>query len=135
MVGAIRKNDRQHLVTVGAIPWAMTWPDAQPLFYSRRWAETWISSACISIPGTGEVDQALKALAVYQDWQTHGDRGDVPAELFGGRAGPVHPTFKTACGWISLLGKTVAEYRQHRKDIGEALMLDWLEYCAKQKMR
>jgi aryl-phospho-beta-D-glucosidase BglC (GH1 family) len=35
LVAAIRRHDPDRLVTVGAIPWALTWPNAKPLFYSR----------------------------------------------------------------------------------------------------
>jgi hypothetical protein len=34
LAAAIRKHDRRHLITVGAIPWALVWPNAMPLFYS-----------------------------------------------------------------------------------------------------
>ena len=34
LVSAIRKHDREHLVTVGVIPWALPFPGAKPLFYA-----------------------------------------------------------------------------------------------------
>jgi hypothetical protein len=137
MVGAIRKNDRQHLVTVGAIPWALTWPNAQPLFYSPEVGQNLDFVSVHFYPKKGEVDQALTALAVYSVGKPIVIEEMFPlscsvTELdeFIQRSKPL------ACGWISFYwGKTVAEYRQHRKDIGEALMLDWLEYCARQKVR
>ena len=33
----------------------------------------------------------------------------------------------------SIEGKTIEEYKKSKRDIGEAIMLDWLEYCLKQK--
>ena len=33
LVVAIRKKDQRHLITVGVIPWAHTWPTAKPLFH------------------------------------------------------------------------------------------------------
>jgi hypothetical protein len=65
MVTAIRKHDREHLVTVGVIPWALVFPKAKPLFYAPSVAKHLDFVSVHFYPKTGEVDRALEALAVY----------------------------------------------------------------------
>jgi hypothetical protein len=135
LAAAIRKHDRHHLITVGAIPWALVWPKAKPLFY---WPEVSANLDFVSVhfyPKSGEVDKALTALAVY-------DIGKpiVIEEMFplscsveeldrfidGSRSR------KLACGWISFYwGKTIAEYKAEKGSIAEAFALGWLDYFAK----
>lgn len=130
MVTAIRKHDREHLVTVGAIPWALTWPNAKPLFYSKEVSENLDFVSVHFYPKNGEVDKALTALKVY----------DI------GKPIVIEETFPLSCsveeldkffegskpitaGWIGFYwGKTIPEYRQSNSSIGEAITLQWLEY-------
>lgn len=65
MVGAIRKYDREGLVTVGVIPWAQVWPTAKPLFYSPEVARHLDFVSVHFYPKKGEVEKTLTALAVY----------------------------------------------------------------------
>ena len=65
LVGAIRKADSRHMVTVGVIPWAHVWPNAKPLFYSKQVSEHLDFASVHFYPKKGEVEKALKALAVY----------------------------------------------------------------------
>lgn len=65
MAGAIRKHDRNGLVTVGVIPWAQVWPNAKPLFYAPNVARHLDFVSVHFYPKTREVDKTLAALAVY----------------------------------------------------------------------
>ncbi len=65
MVQAIRRHDRDGLVTVGVIPWAQVWPTAKPLFYSPEVARHLDFVSVHFYPKTGEVEKTLTALAVY----------------------------------------------------------------------
>jgi len=65
MKGAIRKHDRKHLLTVGVIPWAYTFPGAKPLFYSPKVARHLDFVSVHFYPKSNEVEKALRALAVY----------------------------------------------------------------------
>ncbi len=133
IVKAIRKNDRQHLVTVGAIPWALTWPTAKPLFYSKEVSEN-LDFVCLHFyPNKGQVPQALRALAVYdigkpivieEMFPLNCSTAELDEFIDGSR--------KLATGWIGFYwGKTIAEYRASKRDIAEGMALDWLEYFAK----
>ena len=81
-------------------------------------------------PKTGEVDKALKALAVY-------DVGKplVIEEMFPLKCGLpelarfVTESAKTADGWTGFYwGRTLEEYRADKPGLKSALMLQWLDY-------
>jgi Cellulase (glycosyl hydrolase family 5) len=134
LTGAIWKKDARHLITVGAIPWALTWPTAKPLFYSKEVSAGLDFVSVHFYPKKGEVDKALTALAVY-------DIGKpvVIEEMFPLNCSVAEldhfitrsKSKKLAVGWIGFYwGKTIAEYRQRRGDIADSMALDWLEYFA-----
>ncbi len=62
LVNAIRKHDNTHLITVGVIPWAHVWPNANPLFYSPSVSENLDFVSVHFYPKKGKVDVALAAL-------------------------------------------------------------------------
>jgi hypothetical protein len=133
LVAAIRRHDRRHLITVGAIPWALTWPNAIPLFYSKEVSGNLDFVSLHFYPRKGEVNQALKALAVY-------DIGKpiVIEEMFPINCSVeemdqfIDGSRKLASGWISFYwGKTIAEYKQGPASIADTLTLNWLDYFVK----
>lgn len=65
MVEAIRKHDRDALVTAGVIPWAQVWPTAKPLFYAPDVARHLDFVSVHFYPKSGEKEKTLTALAVY----------------------------------------------------------------------
>jgi hypothetical protein len=130
MAGAIRKHDARHLITVGAIPWALTWPKAKPLFYSTEVSRKLDFVSVHFYPREGEVGKALKALAVYdigkpivieEMFPLSCSLGDLDRFIDGSR--------KIAAGWLGFYwGKTIAEYRQENRSIADDMALKWLEY-------
>ena len=127
MVTAIRKHDQRHLITIGAIPWALTWTNAQPVFE----ANTNLDFVSLHFyPKKGEVARALTALKVY-------DLGKpiVIEEMFPMNCSVVEldqfidGSRPLAAGWIGFYwGKTIAEYKAKTDSIAEGMTLDWLEY-------
>lgn len=65
LVGAIRRHDPHHLITVGVIPWALTFPGAKPIFYAPSLAAHLDFVAIHLYPASGQLDAALTALRVY----------------------------------------------------------------------
>lgn len=130
LVAAIRRHDRRHLVTVGAIPWAMTWPNAKPLFYSKEVSQNLDFVSLHFYPKKDEVGKALKALAVYDIGKPIVIEEMFPlacslAELdqFIDGSKPL------AVGWIGFYwGKTIAEYQQGQGSIADSITREWLEY-------
>jgi hypothetical protein len=132
LAGVIRKRDQRHLITVGVIPWALTFPGAKPLFYSKEVSANLDFVSVHFYPKTSEVDKALEALAVYSVGKPM-----VIEEMFplncsiSDLAKFVRGSRKFAVGWIGFYwGKTIPEYRQSKRDIAESMAMEWLEYFA-----
>jgi hypothetical protein len=133
LVTAIRKQDSRHLITVGEIPWALYFPGAKPLFQSKEVGGELDFVSVHFYPKKGEVDQALKALSVYdagkpivieEMFPLNCSKDDLAR--FIDRSKPI------AAGWISFYwGETVAEYRQQKGTISDAIMADWLDYFSR----
>lgn len=133
MVRVIRRHDPDHLITVGAIPWTLTWPNAKPLFYSREVSERLDFVSVHFYPKNGEIDKALNALAAY-------DIGKpiVIEEMF-----PLHCSIEEldqfidgskqrATGWLGFYwGTPVSEYKAGKRTLAEELTLGWLRYYSK----
>lgn len=133
MVAAIRKHDARHLVTVGAIPWALTFPGAKPLLYGPGPGAKLDFVSLHFYPKRNEVDQALKALAVY-------DLGKpiVIEEMFPLHCSPaeldrfIEGSKPLAVGWLGFYwGKSIAEYKSESPSIASELTREWLEYFAR----
>ncbi len=62
---AIRAEDPAHLITVGVIPWAHTWPGAKPIFYAPEVIGAFDFVSIHLYPEKGGVEKALTALAAY----------------------------------------------------------------------
>jgi len=129
LVAAIRQQDRQHLVTVGVIPWAMVWPGARCQFHSTEAGANLDFASVHFYPEKGEVAKALTALAVYdvgkplviEEMFPLKCRSDELEAFIEGARG-------IAEGWISFYwGKTVDEYAAEKGDMTSALIREWLE--------
>jgi hypothetical protein len=130
LVSAIRKHDKRHMITVGVIPWAHTFPKARPLFYSNQVGENLDFVSVHFYPKKGEVQKALTALAVY----------DVGKPLVIEETSPlwcgqeefevfVDESLDIADGFIGFYwGKTIKEYSQPNSSIADSIMRGWLEY-------
>jgi Cellulase (glycosyl hydrolase family 5) len=130
MVDAIRKHDRVHMITVGAIPWALTWTNAKPVFYSKEASGKLDFVSVHFYPKSGEVDKALSALAVYDIGKPMVIEEMFPLECSVEELDQfIDASRKPATGWIGFYwGKTIDEYRHSKRTIGEDLTLRWLEY-------
>ena len=129
LVAAIRKHDKRHMITVGVIPWAHTWPKARPLFYSKQVSENLDFASVHFYPNKGKVDKALTALAVY-------DIGKplIVEEMFPLKCSLeeldvfIDSSRATADGWIGFYwGKTPEESRRSAT-LSDAVTAAWLEY-------
>lgn len=132
LVDAIRRHDKETLVTVGDIPWNTVWPGAKPVFCSPQVGKHLDFVSVHFYPSTGKLDKELVALAAY----------DVGQPLV------VEETFPLSCslpdfekfvdstsgrvdGWIShYFGYTPAQHRAGAKPGGTAVA-EFLEYWSK----
>lgn len=127
LTSAIRAVDDRHLITVGVIPWAHVFPGAKPLFYSPEVGEPLDFVSVHFYPKRGEVEAALKALAVYDVGKPIVIEEMFPLscsieelQTFVDGSRPI------AQGWISFYwGTTIDEY-ETRDDLRSALIAQWL---------
>ncbi len=130
LVAAIRKHDDRHMVTVGVIPWALTFPTAKPLFYSDAVGENLDFVSVHFYPEKGEVEKALTALRVYNVGKPL-----VVEEMFPLRCGLddldafVEGSREFVDGWMGFYwGKTIEQYEQDDYGMAGAITKAWLEY-------
>lgn len=129
LVSAIRKHDKEHLVTVGVIPWAQVFRGAKPLFYSPQVARHLDFVSVHFYPRSGKVAEDLVALAVY----------DVGKPLVVEEIFPLNCSLEEldrfiegsedrVDGWMShYFGHTVAEHQADAQPGGK-LVAEFLEY-------
>jgi hypothetical protein len=129
LVSAIRRRDERHLVTVGVIPWAYVFPKAKPIFYAPEVGGPLDFVSVHFYPRKGEVDAALRALAVY-------DVGKpiVVEEMFPLKCGLdeletfIERSRPIADGYLTFYwGKTPAEHGRKPPDMASAITKAWLE--------
>lgn len=128
---AIRQEDPDHLITVGAIPWALVWPAAKPVFYAPEVARHFDFVSVHVYPERGKIDAALAALRVYAIGKPL-----VIEEVFPLKCGVaeledfIRRSQEIADGWISFYwGRTIAEYEAARAPtLAEALTAQWLKH-------
>lgn len=130
LVTAIRKYDQRHMITVGAIPWAYTFPGAKPILYSPEVSQN-LDCVCVHFyPKKGDVENALKALWVY-------DIGKplVVEEMFPLECGQddlaafVNGSRDRVDGYFGFYwGKSIEEYAQQENDLSAKITQQWLMY-------
>ena len=129
---AIRKHDRQHLITVGVIPWTLTWPNAKPLFYSETVGKNLDFVSVHFYPRQGAIDQALAALKKYDFGKPIVVEETFPLKCSAEELERfiAEASKETANGWISFYwGKTIEDYAGESGDkaMTAALVSAWLE--------
>lgn len=131
LVSAIRQEDSETLVTVGIIPWALTFPRAEPIFYAPETARHLDFVSVHFYPESGRVEDALTALAVYRI-----DKPLVIEELFPLKCSMdemeqfIDASRRVADGWLTFYwGKTIEEYA-NEETITAAIMRKWLAFFA-----
>jgi hypothetical protein len=134
LVTAIRRHDERTLVTVGVIPWILTWPNAKPFFYSPEVGARLDFASVHFYPQAGEVEKALAALRKYDVGKPLVIEECFPLrcgidemEQFITRASPA-----PADGWISFYwGKTAEEYEADPEGgLAGALKAAWIRRFA-----
>lgn len=128
LVAAIRKHDRRHLVTVGLVDWSLDRPGLTSGTTPEAVAGD-LDFLCVHIyPKGSEVDKAIdtlkgfavgKPLLIEETFPLSCGLKDF--EQFLTRAGDV------SAGWVGFYWGKTPEELHRSKDIGDALMLGWLE--------
>lgn len=130
MVSSIRKHDSTTLVTVGVIPWVLTWPKSKPLFYSPNISRHLDFAAVHFYPQKNQIDKALTALKAYEIGKPL-----LVEEMFPLKCSKeelvefINRSAEFTDGWTSFYwGKTAKELRSApTPTIAEAITASWLE--------
>lgn len=131
LVAAIRKYDSRHMITIGEIPWAYTFPGAKPLFYSDSIGKNLDFVSVHFYPKKGDIANALIALNVYKV-----GKPIVIEEMFPLLCSLdeldtfIDSSRNIASGWIGFYwGRSLKDFQnQNNLDMTEALIKGWLEY-------
>ncbi len=129
LVGAIRKHDNKHLITIGEIPWAVVFPGAKSIFHSKETGHLLDFISLHFYPEKNKVDKALKALENYNI-----GKPILIEEIFPLNCSIeelnvfIAESQKIAHGYIGFYwGKTIEEYSKNT-DMGSAIVSAWLKY-------
>jgi hypothetical protein len=130
MVAAIRKQDKHHMITVGAIPWVFVFGGGKPLFHGPRVGKHLDFVAAHFYPKKGEVEKALAALVAYELGKPLLIEEMFPLKCSVDELSEfINKSADNVDGWISFYwGATVEELRKkNNATIGEAITASWLE--------
>jgi hypothetical protein len=126
---AIRKRDKQTLVTVGLVPWSLDRPKRlYSGFDPKRIAPEVDFIAVHLYPESGKLDEAIETLQAFSVGKPVVIEETFPLKC----SAKEFETFLTrsrehAAGWVGFYwGETPAELRR-KADIPSAMMLNWLE--------
>ncbi len=135
LTAAIRAEDREHMVTVGVIPWALVWPGAKPIFYAPEVSGALDFVSIHLYPKRGQVDQALTGMAVYDIGKPLVIEETFPLECtLEDMAGFLQRSKARTAGYVSFYwGRTIAEYAVATEKREEAAVVGaWLKYFQQQ---
>jgi Cellulase (glycosyl hydrolase family 5) len=135
LVTAIRKVDRRHLITVGLVDWSLDRKGLTSGFVPERIAAD-LDFVCVHLyPESGKLDEGLRTLKAFSV-----GKPVVVEETFPLKCSPkeldgfiVH-SGKQAAGWISFYWGKPPEELRRSKNIGDAILLQWLELFVKRAM-
>jgi hypothetical protein len=131
LAAAIHAEDRNHMITVGAIPWAMVWPNARPIIYAPEVSGPLDFVSIHVYPKTGEVDRALTALGTYEIGKPLLIEETFPLNCtIVEMDGFLRRSKARTAGYVSFYwGRTIDEYKAATKKKAEAALIsEWLGY-------
>jgi hypothetical protein len=136
LVAAIRTADARHLVTVGLVDWSLDRKGLTSGFVPEKIVSD-LDFLCVHLyPETGKLDESLHTLKGFS-----AGKPVVVEETFPLKCSPealdtfIGGSGKLSAGWISFYwGKPPAELRRS-KELGDAILLKWLELFEKREPR
>ena len=133
LTAAVRKEDKRHLITVGLVPWSLDRPGLTSGFVPDKVAADLDFVSVHLYPEKGKVKEALQTLEGFAV-----GKPVLIEEIFALKCSPqeleefIEASRKHAAGWVGFYwGKPPDELRCS-KELGDALLLAWLEYFTKQ---
>jgi hypothetical protein len=129
LAAAIRTQDSRHLITVGEIPWNLSFPGAKPLFSDPQTGRALDFVSVHFYPRKGEVPKALAALAAYALGKPIVIEEMFPLFCSAEELGTfIDGSRRIADGWVGFYwGRTIADYARAEPSGNGALTRAWLE--------
>jgi Cellulase (glycosyl hydrolase family 5) len=129
---ALRKEDKRHLITVGLVDWSLDRKGLTSGFVPEKIVDDVDFVSVHLYPEKGKGEDALKTLAGFAV-----GKPVVVEETFPLKCSPreleqfVERSKKSAAGWIGFYWGKPPEELRRSKEIGDAIMLGWLELFKK----
>ncbi len=131
LVAAIRKHDKRHLITVGLVDWSLDRPGLTSGFVPEKVVGD-LDFLCVHLyPEAKKLDEAMQTLQGFSV-----GKPVVIEETFPLKCSPkelaefLDGSKKHAAGWISFYWSKPPEELRRSKQIGDAILLQWLELFA-----
>jgi hypothetical protein len=136
LVAAIRRHDREHLITVGLVPWSLDRPGLTSGFVPSEIAAELDFIAVHMYPEKSKLDEALETLEGFSVGKPVVIEEMFPLQSPLPEFGHfVERSRRTAAGWIGFYwGKTIPELRR-ANTIADAIVANWLEYFQREAKR
>ena len=132
LVAAIRKDDRRHLITVGLVDWSLDRKGLTSGFVPEKVADDLDFLSVHLYPETGKIEEALQTLRGFAV-----GKPVVVEETFPLKCSPqeldqfIDQSKTLSAGWISFYWGKPPEDLRRSKEIGDAILLQWLELFEK----
>ncbi|MGF1580523.1 MAG: cellulase family glycosylhydrolase [Gemmataceae bacterium] len=134
LVTSIRKHDKEHLITVGLVPWSLDRPGLTSGFTPEKISGELDFLSVHIYPEKGKIDEAIQTLRGFVV-----GKPVVIEEIFPLRCSSeelatfIKRSRPVSSGWIGFYwGRTPKELR-NPKTIGEAITLQWLELFQRER--
>ena len=132
LIAAVRKADKRHLVTVGLVDWSLDRKGLTSGFVPDKVTEKLDFVSVHLYPEAGKLDEATKTLKGFSVGKPL-----VVEETFPLKCSPkeldefIGRTEKDAAGWVSFYWGKPPEELRRSKEIGDAILLQWLDLFEK----
>jgi hypothetical protein len=129
LTAAVRRRDKNHLITVGLVPWSLDRPGLTSGFVPQTVARNLDFVSVHIYPERSKIDESLDTLRGFAVAKPVVIEETFPLQCSIGEFGRfIEASKESAAGWIGFYwGKTPEECRKSSR-IADALMLGWLEF-------
>ncbi len=128
MCAAIRKADKDAMITVGVIPWGLSFKGAMPIFYDKTVMGPLDFAAAHFYPETDKIDEALAVLKTFDVGKPLIVEEMFPLSCGGEQMEAFIRRSGDFCdGWVSFYWGQTIEEAKAQGDLKGAIMAAWLE--------
>jgi hypothetical protein len=132
LTAAIRQTDRRHLITVGLVDWSLDRPGLSSGFIPSKIVDDLDFVSVHLYPATGEVNEALETLKGFAVGKPVIIEETFPLKCSANELGEfIDRSASVASGWIGFYWGKTPEKLRRSKELGDALLLEWLKVFEK----